>query len=157
MGETILYQRARFTTRLPDDRRYTPSHYWIEEWPEGTWRVGFTRFASWLLGDLVECEFSIPAGSAVAVGQELGWVEGLKAIQTVYSVAEGEFLGAGDELQGDVTLLESDPYERGWLYRIRGKPAADTLDVHGYMAVLDQEIEEALRNRQEECDRPYAG
>lgn len=157
MGETVLYQRASFTTRLPADRRYTSSHYWMLEEPEGIWRIGFTKLAAWLMGDLVEHGFSIRGGSAVVVGQEIGWVEGLKAIQTVCSVAKGEFLGAGDEIQADITLLESDPYERGWLYRVRGEPAPNSLDVHGYVAVLDQAIEEALLNRQEECDGPYAG
>ena len=157
MSETILYQRARFATRLPVDRRYTPSHYWLLEESEGVWRVGFTKLATWLLGDAVEHEFSVLAGSAVAAGQEIGWVEGLKALSTVFSVVEGEFLGPGDEIQSDITLIESDPYERGWLYRVRGKPARDSLDVHGYVAVLDQTIDEVLLDRQEECGGPYAG
>jgi glycine cleavage system H protein len=157
MSETILYQRGRFATRLPVDRRYTPSHYWLLEESEGVWRIGFTKLAAWLLGDPVEHEFSILAGSTVAVGQEIGWVEGLKAIHTVCSVAEGEFLGSGDEIQTDITLIESDPYERGWLYRVRGKPAPDSLDVHRYAAVLDQTIDEAMLDRQEECEGPHAG
>jgi glycine cleavage system H protein len=157
MGEVILYQRGRFATRLPVERRYTPSHYWLLEEPEGVWRIGFARFAAWLLGDPVEHEFSILPGSAVVVGQEIGWVEGLKALNTLYCVAQGEFLGAGQEIQTDITLLESDPYERGWLYRVRGKPAPDSLDVHRYVAVLDQAVDETLLNRQEECEGPYAG
>jgi glycine cleavage system H protein len=155
--ETISYQRGRFATRLPADRRYTASHYWLREESEGIWRIGFTKLATWLLGDLVEYEFSIPAGSVVAAGQEIGWVEGLKALNTVYSVAEGEFLGGGDEIQRDITLIESDPYERGWLYRVRGKPLPDSFDVHGYVAVLDETIDEVLRDRQEECEGPYTG
>ena len=157
MGETILYQRARFATRLPVDRHYTASHYWLLEESVGVWRIGLTGLATWLLGDPVEHELSVPAGSAVAVGQEIGWVEGLKALSTIFSVAEGEFLGAGDEIQSDITLLQSDPYERGWLYRVRGKPAPDSLDVHGYVTVLDRTIDETLVERQEECDGPYAG
>ena len=156
-GESISYQRGRFATRLPADRRYTASHYWLREESDGIWRVGFTKLATWLLGDLVEHEFSIPAGSIVAVGQEIGWVEGLKALNTVHSVAEGEFLGAGDEIQSDITLIESDPYERGWLYRVRGKPLPDSFDVHRYVAVMDETIDEVLRDRQEECGGPYAG
>ena len=84
MGETIPYRRARFATRLPADRRYTASHYWLLEESKGVWRIGFTKFATWLLGDPVEHQFSILAGSAVAVGQDIGWVEGLKALHTVY-------------------------------------------------------------------------
>jgi glycine cleavage system H protein len=157
MGETILYQRARFATRLPVDRRYTQTHYWLLEESKGVWRIGFTKLATWRLGDPVEHQFFILAGSAVSAGQDIGWVEGLKALHTVYCVAEGEFLGAGDEIQTDITLIDSDPYERGWLYRVRGKPAPDSFDVHGYLAILNQAVEEALLDRQEECDGPYAG
>jgi len=143
--------------RLPADRRYTASHCWLREESAGVWRVGFTRLATWLLGDLVEHEFSIPAGSTVAIGQEIGWVEGLKALNTVHSVLEGEFLGAGDGIQSNIMLIESDPYDRGWLYRVRGKPLPDSLDVHGYVAVLDETVDEVLRDRQEECGGSYAG
>ncbi len=157
MGGTISYQRARFITELPADRLYTPSHYWLREESEGVWRIGFTKLAVWLMGDPVEYGFSIRPGSAVTPGQEIGWVEGLKALHAIISVAGGEFLGAGDEIESAVALIESDPYERGWLYRVRGRPAPDSFDVHRYVTALDQAIDETLLDRQEECGGPYAG
>jgi glycine cleavage system H protein len=148
-SEIILYKRARFTTRLPVDRRYTPAHYWLFEESRGVWRIGFTKFATRMLGDLVEYEFSVTAGTLVAVGQEIGSIEGFKALTTLYSVAEGEFLGLGDGLTSDITSVESDPYGRGWLYRVKGKPDTGSLDVHGYIAVLDATIERLLAARHE--------
>ena len=50
---TLLYKRARFVTRLPVDRLYSPSHFWIAEDKAGVWRVGFTRFATRMLGQIV--------------------------------------------------------------------------------------------------------
>ena len=70
-SETILFKRARFTTRLPVNRRYTPAHYWLFEESSGVWRIGFTKFATRMLGDLVEYDFSVTAGTVVAVGQEI--------------------------------------------------------------------------------------
>ena len=64
-GNTILYKRSRFSTRLPIDRRYTAGHYWLAEEEHGVWRVGFTKFATRMLGDLVEYAFSVYAGAAV--------------------------------------------------------------------------------------------
>lgn len=151
MGEKILYHRSRFTTRLPDDRRYTSSHFWLAEEAGGIRRVGFTRMATWLLGDPVEFEFSVRPGVTIAAGQEIGWVEGLKALHTLYAVAEGEFLEAGGEIAGDITLIDTDPYESGWLYRVRGTPAPGTMDVHGYMALLDDAVDAVIRGREEEC------
>jgi glycine cleavage system H protein len=151
MGETIPYRRSRFVTSLPAERRYTASHCWLAEEPDGIWRVGMTKFAAWLLGDLVEYEFSAPAHSAVTVGQEIGWLEGLKSLTTIRAVAEGAFLGSGSEIASNITLIESDPYERGWLYRVRGIAAADSVDVHGYMAILDEAVDNVIRGREEEC------
>jgi glycine cleavage system H protein len=150
MGESISYRRSRFATDLPAGRRYTVSHCWLAEEPQGVWRVGFTKFAAWLLGDLVEYEFSVAAGAPVAVGQEIGWVEGLKSLTAIHAVAEGEFLDSGNEISRDITLIDSDPYRRGWLYRVRGK-AADSVDVHGYIALLDEAVDNVVRSRQEEC------
>ena len=101
--------------------------------------------------DLVEYEFHTAAGAAVAVGQEIGWVEGLKSRTGIYSAAAGEFLDSGDGIASDITLIESDPYERGWLYRVRGTPAADSVNVHAYMALLDEAVDYVMESRREAC------
>lgn len=146
-GHSIPYKRSRFSTRLPLDRRYTAAHYWLLEQSPGIWRVGFTKFATRMLGDLVEYEFSIAAGDGVVVGQEVGSIEGFKAVTSIFSAAEGEFLGAGDGLTTDITAVESDPYGRGWLYGVRGRPDPDSVDVQGYIAILDATIDRMLETR----------
>ena len=151
MGEHIPYQRSRFTTRLPADRRYTASHFWLAEEAGGIWRVGFTKMATWLLGDPVEFEFSVRPGTRIAAAQEIGWVEGLKALHTLYSVADGEFLETGSGISNDITLMEADPYERGWLYRVRGNPAPGAVDVQRYMTLLDDAVDAVVRGREAEC------
>ena len=148
-GETILYKRSRFSTRLPVDRRYTAGHYWLIEEESGIWRVGFTKFATRMLGDLVEYAFSVNAGAVVTVGQEIGTIEGFKAVTALYSVAEGEFLGIGGGLESDITAVESDPYGRGWLYRVKGQPDPGNVDVQGYIAILDATIDRMLESRHE--------
>ena len=151
MVASIPYRRSKFVTDLPIERRYTASHYWLAEEANGVWRVGFTKFAAWLLGDLVEYEFKVTAGAAIAASQEIGWVEGLKSLTAIHSVVEGEFLNSGDGISADITLVDSDSYERGWLYRARGTATADTVDVHGYIGILDEAVDAAIRNRREEC------
>jgi glycine cleavage system H protein len=151
MGEPILYRRSRFTTQLPADRCYTPSHFWLAAEAGSIWRVGFTRLATWLFGDPVEFKFSVSPGMPIAAAQEIGWVEGLKALHTVYSVAEGEFLESGSGIESDITLIESDPYERGWLYRVRGNPTPGAVDVHRYMTLLDDAVDAVIRGREAEC------
>jgi glycine cleavage system H protein len=146
-GETILYKRERFITRLPIERRYTAAHYWLLEEANGIWRVGFTKFATRMLGDLVEYDFCVNPGMPVTVGQEIGSIEGFKAMSSLFSTVEGEFLGAGSDLAADITLAESDPYGRGWLYRVKGRPDPASTDVHGYIAILDTTIDRLLAAR----------
>jgi glycine cleavage system H protein len=145
--QTVYYRRSRFTTHLPIDRRYSPAHYWLLEESAGVGRIGFTRFATRMLGDIVEFQFSTPLGAAVTVGDEIGSIEGMKAVTSVFSAGTGRFLGEGPPLRQDVTLVESDPYGQGWLYRLEGEPAKDSVDVHGYVAILDATIDKMLASR----------
>ena len=151
----IPYRRSRFATELPSGCLYAPSHFWLREEPEGIWRIGFTKFAIWLSGDPVECKLSVTPGSRITVGQEIGWMEGLKALTSIHAVAAGEFLDTGKEIRSDITLLDSDPYDRGWLYLVRGNPAPDCVDVHGYIKMLDEAVDRVIANRAEcqgECN-----
>ena len=90
---SISYRRSRFSTKLPDDRLYTPSHFWLKEVRPGTWRVGVTRFAQRMLGDLVEFGFEVKPGAAVEVGETVGWIEAFKATTDVFCVGTGAFDG----------------------------------------------------------------
>jgi glycine cleavage system H protein len=128
---------------------YTRSHYWLLEAGSGVWRIGFTKFATRMLGDVVEYQFEVEQGNPVEIGQKVGWIEGFKALSDIYSVAEGEFDGGNPELGGDITLLESDPYKRGWLYQVSGRPDPDSVDANGYATILDATIDKMLASRHE--------
>ena len=155
--QSVYYRRSRFTTHLPRDRRYTAAHYWLLEESPDSWRVGLTRFATRMLGDIVEFEFNVRPGAAVATGAEIGSIEGLKAVTTIFSSGTGQFGGENPALRGDVTLAESDPYRAGWLYRLTGHPAADAVDVDGYVAILDATIDKMLAGRHDTPEVDPAG
>ena len=150
--QAVYYRRSRFTTHLPVDRRYSPAHYWLFEEQPGLWRVGLTKFATRMLGDIVEFEFGVASGAPIGVGDEIGSIEGLKAVTSVFSAGTGRFAGEGPELRKDVTLAETDPYGKGWLYRLQGEPAGNTVDVHGYVAILDATIDKMLSSRHDSGD-----
>jgi glycine cleavage system H protein len=145
--QTVYYKRSRFTTHLPRDRRYSPAHYWMLEESAGIWRIGFTRFATRMLGDMVEFDFVVKEGQVVALGDEIGTVEGLKAVTSLFACGSGYFLGESAQLRSDVTLVESDPYGKGWLYKLRGVADPDAVDVDGYVAILDATIDKMMENR----------
>ena len=147
-GDALSYSRCRFATRLPTDRIYTRSHYWLREVESGLWRVGLTAYGTRLLGEIVEYEFKVRPGTAVEAGQTIGWVEGFKTLSDLASVAAGEFAAENAALRGDITLLDSDPYEQGWLYQVRGQPEPSSVDARGYAGILNAAIDAMLDGRE---------
>lgn len=145
--ETIAFKRSRFSARFPVAYRYTPSHYWLRETEAGLWEIGFTKFATRMLGDIVEFDFKVTPGAVIAPGDVIGWTEGFKALSDIYSAAGGEFCGSNPALRESITKIDDDPYGEGWLYSVRGEPDPRHMDVHGYMAVLDATIETMLKGR----------
>ena len=147
---TVFYKRATFVTHLPAEHLYTPSHNWLSRAGEGEWRVGYTKFALRMLGELVDVKFTTAAGAAVEVGDIVGSIEGFKAISDVYSVAKGQFV-TGNTGLGDLECVTDKPYVEGWLYQVAGEPDPRAMDVDGYRALLDVTIDRILeKQRQEE-------
>jgi len=140
---TLFYKRSHFVTHLPVEYLYSRSHFWLARQPDGDreWRVGLTKFATRMLGDMVDHGFEIESGASVSVGQIVGWVEGFKAISDVYCVAEGIFSGSNPALRETISLIDKKPYADGWLYAVRGTPDEKCLDVQGYREHLDRAID----------------
>jgi glycine cleavage system H lipoate-binding protein len=63
-------------------------------------------------------------------------------------VAAGEFVAENAALRGDITLLDSDPYEQGWLYQVRGQPEPSAVDARAYTEVLNAAIDAMLGGRE---------
>lgn len=143
------YKRSRFVTHLPTDRLYTAAHYWLRRADDGVWTVGLTRFATRMLGDIVEVGFHVSPTDPIAVGQGIGFMEGFKAVSDIYSVVDGAFAGTNPDLERDITQLENDPYGGGWLFRATGLPDPQHCDAEGYAAVLDTTIDAMLESRHE--------
>lgn len=135
------YKRARFSTQLPNHYLYTPAHYWLQDLGEKRWRVGLTKFAVRMLGELVEHDFELPAGQAMAVGNIIGWIEGFKATSDIYASCSGTFSGANPGLVDDPEMLQRSPYRDGYLYEAEGEPDPAAFGVNDYIAYLDATIE----------------
>lgn len=133
----VRYKHSRFSARFPETYRYSRSHYWMAEGEDGEWRVGFTKFATRMLGELVEADFRVAVGETVKSGEEIGSVEGFKAASDVYCSMEGSFAGGNPILDEDACIIRTSPYVDGWLYAVKGEPEAGSLDVHEYIEHLD--------------------
>ena len=148
--KSLHYKRSHFVTQLPVDYLYSPSHCWIARQEGALWRVGFTKFAVRMLGDMVDHGFETEPGARVESGQIIGWIEGFKAITDLFCVAEGNFAGANPLLKQRITIVNKDPYGAGWLYVIEGQPDAKCVDVHSYRTLLDKTIDRILEKQKSE-------
>jgi len=116
---------------VPQNLRYSKDHEWVR--PEGnTWRVGITDFAQHELGDVVFCELP-PPGRELRQGEAFAVVESVKAASDVYSPISGKVVRANDKLASSPELINSLPYEDGWLIEIAPAEAS------GKDALMDAE------------------
>jgi glycine cleavage system H protein len=151
--QTTYFKQARFTTRLPNGYLYSPSHYWVRESSPGVLQIGMTKFATRMLGDFVEYNLSVNPGDVLAVGEPIGILEGFKAVADIYCAVAGEFLGGNPLLEQQPELVDTDPYDRAWLYQVRAALPEDLLDVTGYIGILNATIERMLAESKAEEDR----
>jgi glycine cleavage system H protein len=146
---TLFYKRSHFVTHLPVEYLYTRSHFWLARQPDGHWRIGLTKFATRMLGDMVDHGFEVEAGATVAIGQIVGWVEGFKAISDLYCVSQGTFAGSNPALREKISSIDKKPYTDGWLYAVRGTPDERALDVNAYREHLDRAIDLILSKQKD--------
>ena len=146
-SKTIHYKRSHFTTQLPVDYLYSPSHCWMAKQEAGVWAVGLTRFATRMLGEMVDHGFDTAADAAIEPGQVLGWIEGFKAISDLFCTASGVFRGGNPVLKEQIGLVNKDCYGKGWLYRVEGTPDSKCVDVGAYREVLDKTIDRIMEKQ----------
>lgn len=102
---------------VPEQLLYTDQHGWVSVDGEiGT--VGITDFAQNALGDITFIELP-ELGREVAKGQELGAIESSKAAAGFYCLAAGMVVEVNEAVGDDPGVVNSDPYGRGWICRIR--------------------------------------
>ncbi len=145
---TSFYKKSNFVTHLPIDRLYSPSHFWLAREEGEKWRVGLTKFATRMLGDIVDHQWEKSPGAPVQSGEIIGAIEGFKAISDIYCVADGTFLSGNMTLAHQIELVGADPYGAGWLYTIEGTPDAKCTDVDAYRRLLDTTIDRLLEKQQ---------
>ena len=102
---------------VPAELRYTEEHEWVAI-DGDTASVGITDYAAESLGDVVYV--SLPSvGSAVSAGEPCGEVESTKSVSDLYSPVDGEVTEVNEELDDDPGLVNAQPYDLGWMFRVR--------------------------------------
>ena len=105
-------------SQVPEALLYTKDHEWIQLHKDSTATVGITDYAQESLGDITFVEFPLP-GESLKRGDTFGVVESVKAASDLYMPLDAEVLEVNDEVDAEPELLNSDPYQKGWLLKIR--------------------------------------
>ena len=121
---------------IPENLRYATSHEWIlVEGDTGT--VGITDHAQAELTDIVFAE--PPAiGKSVKAGDVAAVVESVKAASDIYAPVSGEVVERNEAIEADPSLLNTDPFGAGWIFKIRIAEAAELAALKDAVAYCEQ-------------------
>ncbi|MBW6521863.1 MAG: glycine cleavage system protein GcvH [Desulfoarculaceae bacterium] len=122
---------------FPEELKYTEEHEWIAiEADIAT--IGISDFAQNQLGDVVFVELP-EVGDELEAGKPFGVVESVKAVSDVYSPLSGEVIDINEDLPDAPELLNTSPYEDGWMIKIRlsnPQELGDLLDAAAYQELV---------------------
>lgn len=124
----------------PEELKYTEEHEWVLI-EDDIATVGITDFAQDALGDVVFVELPEEGASAEA-GKSFGVVESVKAVSDIYAPITGEIVEVNEELPDTPEMVNSSPYEDGWMIKIKiADPAEldDLLDAEAYREFVEEE------------------
>ncbi|MEG0024617.1 MAG: glycine cleavage system protein GcvH [Akkermansia sp.] len=102
---------------VPENLLYSRDHEWIELNGDIA-TLGITDHAQAELSDVVFVDLP-EVGATFSAGDAVAVVESVKAASDVYTPISGEIVEVNEELSADSSLVNSDPYASGWIYKIR--------------------------------------
>lgn len=121
----------------PSDLSYTSDHEWVRiEGDIAT--IGITDYAQDALGDVVFVQ--LPAvGSNVKAASSISEVESTKSVSDIYAPLSGEVIEVNEALESDPSVLNTDAYGMGWIFKVRMSDATEIgtlLSASDYEALL---------------------
>ena len=122
---------------VPQDLRYTKEHEWVRVVGDMA-TVGITDYAAEQLGDIVFVELP-EIGRAVVKATAIGVIESVKAVSALFAPIGGEVVESNSELSTQPELVNSDPFGKGWMLRVKVDDADQVgglLDAAAYEALI---------------------
>ena len=102
---------------VPAELKYTKEHEWIRVEGEEAY-VGITDYAQSQLGDIVFVEVETE-GDNLEAGDTFGSIEAVKTVSDLYMPISGEVLEFNSELEDQPDLVNTDPYGKGWIIKVK--------------------------------------
>lgn len=108
---------------FPENLHYTKDHEWILlEGDIAT--IGITDYAQKELGDIVYVEIETKCKQLDAE-TVFGTVEAVKTVSDLFLPVSGTITEVNADLEANPELVNSDPYGKGWMVKMKVDDAAD--------------------------------
>ena len=123
---------------IPENLKYTKDHEWCKVDGDIV-TIGITDFAQSELGDIVFVELE-PEGFEFDTDDVFGTVEAVKTVSELFAPVAGEIVENNEELEDDPELVNNDPYEKGWMVKIKVSDKSqieELLSAEDYKDVID--------------------
>ena len=121
----------------PNNLKYTKDHEWVKiDGDIAT--VGITDYAQDQLGDIVFVDIQT-MGETLEREEIFGAIEAGKTVADAFMPLSGEIIEVNEELEAEPQAVNSDPYGKGWMIKIKiSNPAEveELLDADGYLALI---------------------
>lgn len=130
-------------SEVPDHLTYSRTHEWVAYQENATAVIGITAHAQQLLGDVVFVELP-EVGAHLELGKEFGVIESVKAASDLYSPLTGEVIAVNEALRTNPALVNADPYEKGWIIKVRVRAEAEReglMNAQAYQTHIQAPIE----------------
>lgn len=122
---------------IPKDLMYAQSHEWVS-FEEETATIGITEYAQEQLGDLTFVEMP-EVGDTFSQGDEVGSVESVKAASELYIPVSGEIIEVNETLEDTPELINEDPYNKGWIFKVKiSEDPQGLMDHEAYAKLIEE-------------------
>jgi glycine cleavage system H protein len=124
---------------FPAELKYTKDHEWIKVDGDIA-TIGITDFAQKELGDIVYVDIAT-IGETLDAEAVFGTVEAVKTVSDLFMPVTGEVLELNAEIEAQPELVNSDPYGKGWMIKVKISDAsqlAGLLSADAYKAVIGE-------------------
>jgi len=130
---------------FPGDLLYSREHTWVRADNDSNLAtVGITDYAQEKMGEILSIELP-REDSFMERDDPFGIIESTKGVVEIVSPLSGEVISVNEEVIDDAGIINSDPYDTGWLIVVEMKNLEeldDLLDAREYHDFVSQEAED---------------
>jgi glycine cleavage system H protein len=120
---------------IPANLKYSKTDEWLDP---ATGKVGLTDYAQSQLSDIVFVEVVVAVGDELQTGKPIASVESVKAAAESYAPVKAKVSAVNEELANNPEVLNSHPYDEGWMIKVEGADAAGLMDSAAYTKYCEE-------------------